>query len=244
MLAHYEGDLIAAGGFVSIGGQSASHIARWDGTSWRPFGAGVDFAVTAVAEYAGHLIAAGAPGASTHCIASWDGAAWLYLPAVTGAGTVVGINALAVSGPDLYAAGDFSAAGGVPASLIARWDGAQWNPLDTGLVLPSVSYGAFPPGVQMLVTQGPAVLAGGSFFQAGGRSAPFLARWEPSPPACYPNCDCSQSPPLLNIADFACFISKFASSDPYANCDGSSTQPTLNVLDFICFLNRFAAGCP
>ncbi len=29
----------------------------------------------------------------------------------------------------------------------------------------------------------------------------------------------------------------------YPNCDNSSTPPVLNVLDFACFLNRFAAGC-
>lgn len=29
----------------------------------------------------------------------------------------------------------------------------------------------------------------------------------------------------------------------YPNCDGSTTPPVLNVLDFACFLNRFAAGC-
>jgi hypothetical protein len=30
----------------------------------------------------------------------------------------------------------------------------------------------------------------------------------------------------------------------YPNCDNSTTPPILNVLDFNCFLNRFAAGCP
>ena len=35
-----------------------------------------------------------------------------------------------------------------------------------------------------------------------------------------------------------------AAGDPYANCDGSTTPPILNVADFSCFLNAFAAGCP
>ena len=30
----------------------------------------------------------------------------------------------------------------------------------------------------------------------------------------------------------------------YANCDNSSTPPVLNVADFTCFLQKFAAGCP
>jgi hypothetical protein len=62
--------------------------------------------------------------------------------------------------------------------------------------------------------------------------------------SCYPNCDGSTAPPVLNVADFSCFLQKFAASDPYANCDGSTTVPVLNVADFSCFLQRFAAGCP
>jgi hypothetical protein len=60
---------------------------------------------------------------------------------------------------------------------------------------------------------------------------------------CYPNCDASTTPPILNIADFSCFLQKFAAGDPYANCDGSSIEPVLNVADFSCFLGKFAAGC-
>jgi hypothetical protein len=62
-------------------------------------------------------------------------------------------------------------------------------------------------------------------------------------PACYPNCDNSTQPPVLNVADFACFLAKFAAGDPYANCDQSTAAPVLNVVDFSCFLSAFASGC-
>jgi hypothetical protein len=62
------------------------------------------------------------------------------------------------------------------------------------------------------------------------------------PPDCYANCDGSTQEPILNIADFTCFLAKFAAQDPYANCDGSTTPPVLNVADFSCFLQKFA-GC-
>ncbi len=62
-------------------------------------------------------------------------------------------------------------------------------------------------------------------------------------PACYPNCDRSTMPPILNVSDFSCFINRFATGDTYANCDYSTTPPILNVLDFTCFLNTFAMGC-
>jgi hypothetical protein len=66
----------------------------------------------------------------------------------------------------------------------------------------------------------------------------------PPPPTCYANCDQSIIPPVLNVADFACFLSKFASGDPWANCDESIIPPVLNVADFACFLAKFATGCP
>jgi hypothetical protein len=61
--------------------------------------------------------------------------------------------------------------------------------------------------------------------------------------ACYPNCDASTTPPILNVTDFVCFLNHFAAGDAYANCDHSTSPPVLNVLDFVCFLNAFAAGC-
>jgi hypothetical protein len=66
----------------------------------------------------------------------------------------------------------------------------------------------------------------------------------PVPGGCYPNCDNSTSVPVLNVADFTCFLQKFAAADPYANCDNSTSVPVLNVADFTCFLQKFASGCP
>jgi probable HAF family extracellular repeat protein len=63
------------------------------------------------------------------------------------------------------------------------------------------------------------------------------------PVTCYANCDGSTAAPALNVADFSCFLQKYAAADPYANCDGSTAAPVLNVADFSCFLQRFAAGC-
>ncbi len=78
---------------------------------------------------------------------------------------------------------------------------------------------------------------------ATGRSTPVVMDAGAINLTCYPNCDGSTTPPVLNVLDFGCFLNKFAAGDPYANCDGSTTPPVLNVLDFGCFLNKFAAGC-
>ncbi|MEX2218685.1 MAG: PQQ-dependent sugar dehydrogenase [Phycisphaerales bacterium] len=62
--------------------------------------------------------------------------------------------------------------------------------------------------------------------------------------ACYANCDGSTQAPVLNVADFGCFLTRYAAGEAYANCDGSTQAPVLNVADFGCFLTRYAAGCP
>ncbi len=65
-----------------------------------------------------------------------------------------------------------------------------------------------------------------------------------TPTACYANCDNSTTAPVLNVADFTCFLQRFAAGDSYANCDDSTSPPVLNVADFTCFLQSFAGGCP
>jgi hypothetical protein len=86
-------------------------------------------------------------------------------------------------------------------------------------------------------------IIGNSPFSDGGYIHMDDLEYSPAAPACYPNCDGSTAPPILNVLDFSCFLNAFAASSPYANCDASTSPPMLNVLDFTCFLNRFAAGC-
>src|SRR5262249_17139077 len=61
-LAVYNGELIAAGDFTSIGGIAANSIARWNGSVWQPLGLGLGgsnpFAF-ALAVYNGALVAGG-----------------------------------------------------------------------------------------------------------------------------------------------------------------------------------------
>src|SRR3989442_14979662 len=41
--------------------------------------------------------------------------------------------ALAVSGSDFYAGGNFMTAGGAPANRTAKWNGSSWSGLDSGM---------------------------------------------------------------------------------------------------------------
>jgi hypothetical protein len=76
-------------------------------------------------------------------------------------------------------------------------------------------------------------------------TSPFSTPWfRATAGGCYANCDGSAAAPVLNAADFTCFLQQFAARRTYANCDGSTAAPSLNVADFTCFLQRFAQGCP
>ena len=80
--------------------------------------------------------------------------------------------ALAVSGSsDLYAGGDFTTAGGIAATNIAKWNGSSWGPLGSGLN---------GGGVSALAVSGSDLYAGGSFTHAGGIAANSVAKWDGS----------------------------------------------------------------
>ncbi len=186
--------LYAGGGFASAGGVAAERIARWDGTGWSALGSGMDGSTFPVVEalevfddgggpalYAGGTFTI-AGGVAAERIARWDGTTWSVLGSGITGGTSPGVEALAVfddgSGPVLYAGGRFTQAGGVPASCVARWDGASWLPLGSGVS------GGSPTLVHALEVfddgSGPALYVGGTFTNAGGASASHIARWDGS----------------------------------------------------------------
>src|SRR5207248_3215562 len=80
------------------------------------------------------------------------------------------VYALAVSGNDLYAAGQFTTAGGSAANYIAKWNGSSWTALGSGTA------GGTYPFVYALAVSSSDLYAGGNFTMAGGKLSAFLAR--------------------------------------------------------------------
>jgi hypothetical protein len=80
------------------------------------------------------------------------------------------VIALAVSGSDLYAGGDFTTAGGTTVNRIAKWNGSAWSALGTGM----------NASVYELVVSGSDLYAGGDFTTAGGVTANRIAEWNGS----------------------------------------------------------------
>ncbi len=174
--------LYAGGRFTTAGGSPANRVAKWDGSTWSPLGNGVvgvgSFSVFALSVFddgGGPALYAGGdflvPGSN---VARWDGSSWSPL----GWGVNQSVMTLAVfddgAGPDLYAAGSFNYAGGaLLANYVARWDGASWSALGSGLNSPWIyALQTFDDG------SGPALYAGGYFTMAGGIPAARIAVWD------------------------------------------------------------------
>jgi hypothetical protein len=127
-------------------------------------------------------------GAHVRRIAKWDGSSWSALgngvSLLTGAED--GVTAMEVfddgSGPALYVAGDLRTAGTVTANRIARWNGATWSAVGSGMVgqttgddVPIRDLTVFDDG------SGPALYACGDFTSAGNAPATNrIARWNGS----------------------------------------------------------------
>jgi hypothetical protein len=181
--------LYAGGFFTTAGGVAANRIAKWDGQGWSALGSGMTNTGTLTsvlalavfddgngpALYAGGMFTT-AGGLSADCIAKWDGTAWSALGSgLTSSGGEASVRALTVyddgGGPALYVGGLFTTAGGVAANGIAKWDGASWSALGSGM-------NGSVWELEALGGDSRALFAGGDFTTAGGAPANSIARWD------------------------------------------------------------------
>jgi len=187
--------LYAAGLFDVAGGQPASGIARWSGSSWSSLGQGLMGTETTRGEallafddgtgealYVGGIfgMAGGQPAMS---VARWYGCPPLPPPPPWEWDTAIGqpgmsslVSALATfddgTGEALYAGGGFLSAGDTPAARIARWNGHAWAPLGGGVNGQILTMTSHDDG------SGEALYVGGSFTSAAGVSGfNRIARW-------------------------------------------------------------------
>jgi len=184
-LAVSGSELYAGGQFTMAGGLAANCIAKWNGSAWSPLGSGMSSNVYALAVSGSELYAGGyftnAGGVAANYIAKWNGSAWSALGSGMGPWYYfITVNALAVSGSDLYCGGVFYTAGGVAASLIAKWDGSAWSGLGSGMM------GDYRiserPSVNALAVSGSDLYAAGFFASAGGKISCYAAKAVVNPP--------------------------------------------------------------
>lgn len=106
------------------------------------------------------------------CEPAWE-------PAIGQPGFTSGAEALTVYNGDLIAAGSFNTAGGQTVNNIARWDGDQWHPFESGgQIGVDGSLGGAP--VYSLTVYNGDLIVGGLFETAGGQTVNNIARWDGS----------------------------------------------------------------
>ena len=180
--------LFVGGGFSTAGGVASKGVATWDGSDWSPLGSGLNNSVISLTVFddgSGAALYAGgnfifANGEALNGIGKWDGSNWspLGVGVSSGIGFSAPVNALAVfndgGGDALYAGGGFILAGGASANRIAKWDGATWTPLGSGMDGTVFDLAVFDDGA------GSGLYAGGIFSVAGGIGANRIAKWNGS----------------------------------------------------------------
>jgi hypothetical protein len=247
--------LYILGRFISVGGvPGTSIIARWNGEAWSSVGGGLTstsslFAPEAMTVWndgsgaklyvAGYtFIASGNPATN---VAAWNRTSWAAVGGVIGTGRLTSIVPFNDgTGETLYIGGTAMPQIGYFAKLV---NGA-WVTVGGGIT--AGQSGGFPSVFGLAAIDSKLYVAG-SYSQVGGSLPANDIAIRTScgqPGGCYANCDSSTTTPVLNVADFTCFLQRYAAGESYANCDNSTTPPTLNVADFTCFLQRYAAGCP
>ncbi|MBC8423330.1 T9SS type A sorting domain-containing protein [bacterium] len=139
-----HGDYLVVGGeFTDIDGTPVNHLFLWDGATATELGGGCGGDVRALTSHDGILYVGGqftqAGTLPVQNIAVWDGTSWAAL----GEGiygdqewidTYYGsfhypatVRKIFVYGNDLWVGGQFTSAGDVLTSALARWDGTAWH---------------------------------------------------------------------------------------------------------------------
>lgn len=181
-LVEYEGNLVAAGKFKTLGGNTAYHVARWNGSSWEQMGAGLGASIysTALAlliDTDGSLVAGGAfdkRGDGTgdfNNIARWNGSSWQPI----GEGFTGKVADLIIYDGQLVATGSFQKSGDVITNSIAAWNGTSWQALGSGLTA-----GDTDDRANCLAIHGNKLIVGGKFSYAGDVYSPYVAAWDGS----------------------------------------------------------------
>lgn len=176
----YEYNSVLYAGGVFVNGDGSRDVIKWNGTTWTGADKYVSNTVFCLLEYNTELISGGNWSAfvpdptligqiSSYNLSSWS-------PLGLGIGDTISpssVYALAKYGIELYAAGGFGKADGLPVNNIAKWNGLNWSDVGGGFNLSG--------GIcRTLCEYSGELYAGGHFTTAGGVTVNRIARWNGS----------------------------------------------------------------
>jgi PKD repeat protein len=223
LTADSAGRLYAGGSFINIDTiPQADHVAMFDGT-WHAMQAGAVDKITRSIASDGTNVYIGSDAidiggfAKADHVAKWNGSAWSALGAnaANNDGWLPAsafINAIAVSGGNVFVGGSFQNADGHPtADMVAGFNGFSWAPMGSN----GAGNGPLAGPVNAVAVFGGQVVAGGNFLNAGGDGrADYVARY---PGAAHP----LKAVIRLGNGGFSPFVGSTASFDGSAS-DGDS----------------------
>jgi hypothetical protein len=149
---------------------NCNNILRFNGTSARVVGTGLNSNVVAMTTFNNNLYVSGpftnAGGIIATGIARWDGSQWSSVGGgIVGRGTISTMTAM---GGSLYVGGSFTNLGGTPVARIAKWDGTAWSALGSGSSATLLA---------LYNNHDSDLYAGGAVRIAGSKPSMFLAHW-------------------------------------------------------------------
>src|SRR6185436_9183709 len=173
-LAVYNGNLYVGGDMHSAGGINVNGIGRWNGTQWSSVAGGINYygRIFELEVYNNELYAAGNfyfAALNTSCIARWNDVTWNEAGPESISGVVY---SLGIYNNELYAGGPyFTNAGGVAVNELAKWNGATWAPVGSGI-------GNNTAHIFALKEYHNELYIGGTFHVINGDSLRSIARYD------------------------------------------------------------------
>ncbi len=143
-----SGDTIFAAGQIHTAGTNYAHnVAAWTGTNWLAIEPGLSGLPTSSAVAGSNYYVSGQfiiDSVRATNIAGWNGSQWFALPPLLDTnGNPARISLITARSNELFVAGNFVSAGGLPATNVVLWTGSNWVSLGDA---PSVTVlaGALP----------------------------------------------------------------------------------------------------
>jgi hypothetical protein len=171
-ITNYNNNIYIGGNFNTCGSTTINKVGKWNGSTWSNEGSGLNLEIWAVelnsfCELAGGYYSGFSGPYDYHNIAIKKNNNWIP----TGNGMNGNVNAVLVHNDTLYAGGAFTQAGGTIVNKIVKWNGAQWDTLQGGLIINNIND---------LIFYQDTLYAGGDFTNPSTLGGVYVMKWNGS----------------------------------------------------------------